>query len=166
MVPCGTLNRNVELPRKLHREAWMRQTSHDAVQLPGQFRTKRLFATASCACRVDTTLGRRPRRWAPGPNGSNVAGFFACHAAMARRFGRPGPDIGAFLNLQERMGYSLERAQSFRPTWIQELVGHLQTALGRERFDSLVRRGRQTPPEVLAVPSRLTEDTKAEISGF
>ena len=74
--------------------------------------------------------------------------------------------FGAFLNLQERMGYSLERAQSFRPTWIQELVDHLQTALGRERFDSLVRRGRQTPPEVLAVPSRLTEDTKAEISGF
>ena len=58
--------------------------------------------------------------------------------------------FGAFLNLQERMGYSLERAQSFRPTWLQELIGHLQAKLGRERFEALVRRGRQTPPEELA----------------
>ncbi len=63
--------------------------------------------------------------------------------------------FGAFLHLQERMGYSLERAQSFRPTWLQELIGHLQAALGSERFESLVRRGRQTPPESLSAPSLL-----------
>ncbi|MCW3051188.1 MAG: hypothetical protein JWN14_358, partial [Chthonomonadales bacterium] len=50
--------------------------------------------------------------------------------------------FGAFLHLQERMGYSLERAQSFRPTWLQELIDHLQSTLGAERFASLVRRGR------------------------
>ena len=60
--------------------------------------------------------------------------------------------FGAFLNLQERMGYSLERAQSFRPTWLQELIGALQAALGKERFDALVRRGRRIPPEALATP--------------
>ncbi|MCW3054788.1 MAG: hypothetical protein JWN14_3958 [Chthonomonadales bacterium] len=58
--------------------------------------------------------------------------------------------FGAFLTLQERMGFSLERAQAFRPNWLQELVGHLQTTLGIERFDSLVRRGRQTPPETFS----------------
>jgi len=62
--------------------------------------------------------------------------------------------FGAFLTLQERMGFSLERAQAFRPNWLQELVGHVQTALGIERFDSLVRRGRQTPPETFST-SRL-----------
>jgi len=58
--------------------------------------------------------------------------------------------FGAFLQLQERMGFSLERAQSFRPNWLQELIGHLRTTLGVERFDSLVRQGRQTPPENFA----------------
>ena len=57
--------------------------------------------------------------------------------------------FGAFLNLQERMGYSLERAQSFRPAWLQELTVHLQAALGHERCEALVRQGRRTPPEAL-----------------
>ena len=37
---------------------------------------------------------------------------------------------------------------------IRELSDHLQSALGAERFDSLLRRGRQTPPEAFAAPRR------------
>lgn len=61
--------------------------------------------------------------------------------------------FGAFLNLQERMGYSLDRAQSYRPTWVQKLTDDLRARLGGDTFDFLVRCGRQTPPEEFAAKS-------------
>src|SRR5579871_448218 len=57
---------------------------------------------------------------------------------------------GAFLALQERMGYSLARAQSFRPDWIQQLCSVLEKQLGSETFSLLVRLGRQIPPTKFA----------------
>jgi len=57
---------------------------------------------------------------------------------------------GAFLDLQERMGYSLARAQSYRPAWIQSMQEDLTDRLGADAFDTLVRRGRHIPPETLA----------------
>jgi predicted ATPase len=69
--------------------------------------------------------------------------------------------FGAFLDLQERMGYSLARAQSFRPTWIQRLSNDLRDKLGGDAFDSLMHRGRQIPPEKLAA-EQLPEGSRAQ----
>lgn len=81
---------------------------------------------------------------------------------IAGDFERAALLFGAFLQIQERMGFSLERAQSFRPHWLRELITHLRATLGSERFDSLVRQGRQTPPEAFALPS--PTPTEHEIS--
>lgn len=56
---------------------------------------------------------------------------------------------GAFLGLQERMGYSLARAQAVRPAWIS-LHDDLQSALGQETFHALLQRGKQMPFALLA----------------
>jgi hypothetical protein len=57
---------------------------------------------------------------------------------------------GAFLALQERMGYSLIRAQSSRPAWIQQLCSVLEEQLGSETFPFLVSLGRLIPPAKFA----------------
>lgn len=78
---------------------------------------------------------------------------FVYESEIARnrgRFDRSALLFGAFLDLQERMGYSLDRAQSYRPSWIQKLSDDLRAVLGDESYDALVRQGRQTPPGALA----------------
>lgn len=57
---------------------------------------------------------------------------------------------GAFVAVQERIGYSVTRLQTVRPTWIEDVTRDLQARLGQETFDALVQRGRQTPPGTLA----------------
>lgn len=57
---------------------------------------------------------------------------------------------GAFGALQERMGYSLDRAQSSRPPWILSTAEELRSRLGETRFRALVAEGGKTPAAVLA----------------
>lgn len=56
---------------------------------------------------------------------------------------------GAFGALQERMGYSLERAQYVRTDWITRLDGSLRQALGASRYEALLREGRAADPGII-----------------
>jgi predicted ATPase len=49
--------------------------------------------------------------------------------------------FGAFQTLQERMGYSIERAQYIRPTWISNLDSSLQSSLGQAKYEFCLRAG-------------------------
>ena len=64
---------------------------------------------------------------------------------------------GAFLALQERMGYSLARAETVRPAWTHKITTELKTKIGVETFDALVLRGRRTAPDVLAAENLLSQ---------
>ena len=57
---------------------------------------------------------------------------------------------GAFGALQERMGYSLARAQSSRPAWIEDLGRSLGKTLGEEAFQRLATQGRAAPAAAIA----------------
>ena len=77
--------------------------------------------------------------------------IYECEIARERGFLEQATLLyGAFRALQERMGYSLARAESFRPGWIQNLRHDLQKLLGAETFETLMQRGKQTPPAILA----------------
>lgn len=56
---------------------------------------------------------------------------------------------GAFLALQERMGYSLARAQAVSPAW-KNLYDDLVNTLGQDTFAFLLKRGKQAPLEQFA----------------
>jgi predicted ATPase len=57
---------------------------------------------------------------------------------------------GAFGALQERIGYSLERAQSSRPPWIEALAEELRGHFSEEEYQRLIALGRSTLPAALA----------------
>ena len=78
---------------------------------------------------------------------------FVGEAAIAAGWGHAEHAVelyGAFGALQERMGYSLHRAQSSRPHWIERLAVDLRARLGDETFDRLATVGRETAPATLA----------------
>jgi predicted ATPase len=59
--------------------------------------------------------------------------------------------FGAFQDVQERMGYSLDRAQLDRPAWIIRLDESLRVHLGDDKYESVLRQGRSTSHEYLTV---------------
>lgn len=71
---------------------------------------------------------------------------------------------GAFLALQERMGYSMARAQAVRPAWIR-LHDDLKEILGTERFATLLQHGKQTSIDVFAAESLPWEAFRPEPPG-
>ncbi len=78
---------------------------------------------------------------------------FVSEAAIAAEWGQDEHAAllyGAFLTLRERMGYSLARAQSSRPPWIEALAEGLRSRLGEEAFDRLAAAGRTAPPAEIA----------------